>query len=338
MSSHRSQHRYSTLISHIGNVYKSSEDERTDVLMAGLDAIVRTCKPETPSQWDVVRADSDRLCKVWSVKECQRPLAGVVVCQIMDILNELSNTSPYINSLYYKDKDDVNSTVNTKTVVSLTPEQKQLLASTKMVISEPVVPVVPVVPTPVVPTIPVVNTIRLDIKEIEIEPRVEPSSFIIGTQIVNTSKYLSDHVGEDEGEDTEVDDAVEIETETGPDDEEVAEETEDAEAEEAEETEAGTGTGTKETSTEIPATEPVKTDTKPVEAEAEAEEDEAEAEEAESEDEAEEDEEEMGMVTIRGRKYWLTSVTKKLYEVTADDDIGKEVGVLENGRPKFLAM
>jgi hypothetical protein len=62
------------------------------------------------------------------------------------------------------------------------------------------------------------------------------------------------------------------------------------------------------------------------------------------EEEAEEEEEEGGLeveqVMIRGRTYWKDG-ENKLYAVIRDDDgeedVGDEVGVLENGKPRFLA-
>jgi len=78
------------------------------------------------------------------------------------------------------------------------------------------------------------------------------------------------------------------------------------------------------------------------EAEAEAEEEE---EVVEPEEEEVEEEEEAGMeveqVMIRGRTYWKDTNTNKLYAVVrgedGEDDVGDEVGVLENGKPRFLA-
>ncbi len=63
------------------------------------------------------------------------------------------------------------------------------------------------------------------------------------------------------------------------------------------------------------------------------------------EEEVEEEEEEAGMeveqVMIRGRTYWKDTNTNKLYAVVrgedGEDDVGDEVGVLENGKPRFLA-
>jgi hypothetical protein len=354
-----SQHRYCTLISHIGKVYKSSEEERTDVLMAGLDAIVHTCKPVTPSQWDIVRADSDRLCKVWSLKESQTPLADAVVLQVMDILNELSSgprTNP--NTIHYNENEKL---VTVKEPVKLTVEEQMMLLARK----NPNPYYIPV-SVPAVPAVPArvkketeketdkekqpANTIRLDIKEIEIEP----TSFILGTQIVETSKYLSEHASKEPEPEAEAEPELEEEEEETVDvdvEEAEAEETEaeevEPELEETEEAEEETEEAEEEVEETVLKPEPKpsaeKTDTKPVEdeeqeqEEQEEQENEGEEQEDEAEDETEEDEEEMGMVTIRGRKYWLTSVSKKLYEVTADEEIGKEVGVLENGRPKFLA-
>jgi hypothetical protein len=84
------------------------------------------------------------------------------------------------------------------------------------------------------------------------------------------------------------------------------------------------------------------------EEEPEAEEEVAEEEEVvepEEEPEAAEEEEEAGMeveqVMIRGRTYWKDTNTNKLYAVIrgedGEDDVGDEVGVLENGKPRFLA-
>ena len=72
---------------------------------------------------------------------------------------------------------------------------------------------------------------------------------------------------------------------------------------------------------------------------------EEEEEVVEPEEEEVEEEEEAGMeveqVMIRGRTYWKDTNTNKLYAVVrgedGEDDVGDEVGVLENGKPRFLA-
>lgn len=74
------------------------------------------------------------------------------------------------------------------------------------------------------------------------------------------------------------------------------------------------------------------------EAEAEAEDSDDEAEEEESEEEEEEEEEGMEVEKrrVRGRDYWFEEKTNKLYAVTADDDVGDEVGILlASGAPVF---
>jgi len=72
------------------------------------------------------------------------------------------------------------------------------------------------------------------------------------------------------------------------------------------------------------------------------EEEEAEAEVVEPEEEEEEEEEEgegmeVEQVTIRGRKYWLETNTKKLYVVVDEDDVGDEVGEMVEGKPRFYS-
>jgi len=74
--------------------------------------------------------------------------------------------------------------------------------------------------------------------------------------------------------------------------------------------------------------------------EEEEEEEEVKEEEEEEEVEVEEEVEEEGMeveqVFIRGRAYWLESGTNKLYANAAGDELGDEVGVMVNGKPRFL--
>jgi hypothetical protein len=72
---------------------------------------------------------------------------------------------------------------------------------------------------------------------------------------------------------------------------------------------------------------------------------EKEEEEVVEPEEEETEEEEAGMeveqVMIRGRTYWKDTNTNKLYAVVrgedGEDDVGDEVGILENGKPRFLA-
>ena len=96
----------------------------------------------------------------------------------------------------------------------------------------------------------------------------------------------------------------------------------------------------------VPASEEDAASEAEAEAEAEAEEEEEEVVEPEEEEVEEvEEEEEAGMeveqVMIRGRTYWKDTNTNKLYAVVrgedGEDDVGDEVGVLENGKPRFLA-
>ena len=63
-------------------------------------------------------------------------------------------------------------------------------------------------------------------------------------------------------------------------------------------------------------------------------------EESEEVEEEEEEDEEEGMEVekrrVRGRDYWFEEKTNKLYAVTADDDVGDEVGILmASGAPVF---
>ncbi len=120
-------------------------------------------------------------------------------------------------------------------------------------------------------------------------------------------------------------------------DEEEAEAEEEAAASESEEEEAEEEVAEEEAAVSEPEVE-VEVE---VEVEEEAEEEVVEPEEEEAAEEEEEAGMEVEQVMIRGRTYWKDTNTNKLYAVIrgedGEDDVGDEVGVLENGKPRFLA-
>jgi len=93
------QLRYQTLVTNIGRVYASDEGGRTPYLQRGLDEIMNVVKPSTVNEWGLVKMDSDRLLKVWCVKENSSLAAVAVKEQIHDILVELS-TAAAASELY----------------------------------------------------------------------------------------------------------------------------------------------------------------------------------------------------------------------------------------------
>lgn len=125
-------------------------------------------------------------------------------------------------------------------------------------------------------------------------------------------------------------DSDEVSSLSSDEDEEVAEEEEAAASEpEAEEEEEEEVAEEEETAVSEP------------EMEEEAEEEVVEPEEEEAVEEEEEAGMEVEQVMIRGRTYWKDTNTNKLYAVIrgedGEDDVGDEVGILENGKPRFLA-
>jgi cobalamin biosynthesis protein CobT len=87
------QLRYHTLVNNIGRIYSSEEKERTQYLQKGLDEIVGAIRPTTSDDWKRVKTDSDRLLKIWNVKENTDAASSVVVDQIRDMLLELSSAA-----------------------------------------------------------------------------------------------------------------------------------------------------------------------------------------------------------------------------------------------------
>jgi hypothetical protein len=260
--------RYRTLVHNISRVYSSQEAGRTELLQAGIDEIVTVIAPVNAVQWKTVKADTERLLHIWSVKEGGNPAASTVVAEITSILEELGAAAPVADRI-----------AHVMPFPSIVVQEKM-----SPIISAPLM-----APAPVgsVMPFPVVVEDAIDSEEEEEDDAEEVLSVA--------------SVSEEESEVAEPDEEIVVVKE------EVA---------------------------------------SVVEAEAEAEEEEEEeVVEPEPEEEEEEEEEEAGMeveqVMIRGRAYWKDTNTNKLYAVVrgedGEDDVGDEVGVLENGKPRFLA-
>ena len=256
--------RYRTLVHNISRVYSSQEAGRTELLQAGIDEIVTVIAPVNATQWKTVKADTERLLHIWSVKEGGNPAASTVVAEITSILEELGAAAPMADRISH------------------------VMPFPSLVVQETMSPIISApltAPAPVGSAMPfpVVVEDAIDSEEEDEDDAEEVPSVA--------------SVSEEESEVAEPDEEIVVVKEEAP-----------AAAEEAEEEE----------------------------------EEEEEVVEPESE---EEEEEEAGMeveqVMIRGRAYWKDTNTNKLYAVVrgedGEDDVGDEVGVLENGKPRFLA-
>ena len=132
---------------------------------------------------------------------------------------------------------------------------------------------------------------------------------------------LSEPVEEVEEEEVKEEEVEEEEVEEEVEEEEVEEEVEEEEVEEE----------------EVEEEEVEEEEVEEEEVEEEEVEEEVEEEEVEVETEEEEEvEEEVELFTYRKKKYWATdSENGVLYEITADEDIGDEVGKIVNGKVKL---
>ena len=98
MSSINTQTRYRTLVSHLAKVYAAEESARTVALHEGLDEIVAKIQPEEGGAWKQVKADSQRLLKVWMARET-RPGDAELASQILDALDEFATDAAIVSAV-----------------------------------------------------------------------------------------------------------------------------------------------------------------------------------------------------------------------------------------------
>jgi hypothetical protein len=89
------QTRYRTLVSHLAKVYAADESARTVALHEGLDEIVAKIQPDGAGAWKQVKADSQRLLKVWMARET-RPGDAELAAQILDALDEFATDAAVV--------------------------------------------------------------------------------------------------------------------------------------------------------------------------------------------------------------------------------------------------
>lgn len=77
------QTRYRTLLSHLAQVFQAGDGERTGRLQAGLDDIVAKIDPQDAKTWQLVKADSERLLRVWAMRE-ERALMEQILGALSD--------------------------------------------------------------------------------------------------------------------------------------------------------------------------------------------------------------------------------------------------------------
>jgi len=98
MSSMNTQTRYRTLVSHLAKVYAADESARTVALHEGLDEIVDKLQPDGAGAWKQVKADSQRLLKVWMARET-RPGDVELASQILDALDEFATDAAIVSAV-----------------------------------------------------------------------------------------------------------------------------------------------------------------------------------------------------------------------------------------------
>lgn len=89
---------------------------------------------------------------------------------------------------------------------------------------------------------------------------------------------------------------------------------------------------------ESDAEEEAEVEVEEADAESEVEEEEVEEEEVEEEEAAQEEEaeDEVSEVTISGKSYYTTNITNGIiYTIDANEEVGDEIGVFKDGKPKF---
>lgn len=79
----------------MGNIYSAQNDDRTTLLMKGLDDIVEKINPRDTGHWEQVKSDSRRLLMVWKACEDDNvDTPGIMMSQIMESIEEFSGGIP----------------------------------------------------------------------------------------------------------------------------------------------------------------------------------------------------------------------------------------------------
>jgi hypothetical protein len=151
-------------------------------------------------------------------------------------------------------------------------------------------------------------------------------------EVISEEEEASEQEEEEEDEEEEDEEASEQE------DEQEEQEQDKSEAEQEPVTEAVTikEVAQEESETEVDEEDVSEAGEADEEDVSEAEESEAEESEAEEEEEAEELEEAVEEVVIKGTRYYADNTTDgRIYAITADEEVGEEVGIYVNGKPKM---
>jgi hypothetical protein len=303
MSSMNTQTRYRTLVSHLAKVYAAEESARTLALHDGLDEIVAKLQPDGSTAWKQVKADSQRLLKVWMARET-RPGDAELASQILDALDEFATDAAIVSAVAAVVVTPPVSEEKEKVILVKMEPPSPIPAKTPSAKVSPAPPAPAPAPAPVTAKAPAPAPAPAPVTVKAPSPAPAPAPVKVAPVLVVQDKI---QVVEDEETDEEI---VEEEVE----EEEVVEETEEVVEEEVEE--------------ETEETEEV-----------EEVEEEEEVVEAEEEEIAEDEEEgmEVEKKIFRGRAYWVDIKTNKLYTVVGDEDVGDEVGKMVDGRPVFLS-
>jgi hypothetical protein len=163
------QLRYRTLVNNIGRVYASEALNRTALLQTGLGEIMDAIKPASTTQWGIVKADSERLLTVWSVKE-GGDAATAVVAQLRDILQELSSAAAIPVSFPVRGPDSITHVQNAPAFSFSFPTRDAFIRAPAPVIS----PVVVTPPTAEIKSV-TISAPSLEVEEVEgeVEEEVE---------------------------------------------------------------------------------------------------------------------------------------------------------------------
>jgi hypothetical protein len=144
--------------------------DRTALLQTGLGEIMDAIKPASTTQWGIVKADSERLLTVWSVKE-GGDAATAVVAQLRDILQELSSAATPPISFPVRGPDSITHVQNAPAFSFSFPTRDAFIRAPAPAIS----PVVVTPPTAEIKSI-TISAPSLEVEEVEgevVEEEVE---------------------------------------------------------------------------------------------------------------------------------------------------------------------
>jgi len=212
------QTRYRTLVAHLAKVYAADETARTVALHEGLDEIVAKIQPEGAGAWKQVKADSQRLLKVWMARET-RPGDAELAAQILDALDEFATDAAVVAA--------VAAIVVTPPEPTAATEEVEIVSVVEKPVTIKVEPVsVPVsVPVPV-PVVKVVAPVAAPVK-----PPALPT--LVVEEKPSTISHVLDYEEEEEEVETTEEEEEEVEEEEVEEEVEEEETTEEEEVEEA---------------------------------------------------------------------------------------------------------